>query len=203
MRTCPVCHTSHDDCKFCNCEDGKHQAQEFDTFIRRRFNNYPEDYKELNREPVELPNPRLTSVLRVNPKAAFGAKKPGAGNVSQLVMMEVAVGMLEGAMKYGRHNYRDNEGISAQTYYDATRRHLDTWYEGENIDPDSNLSHITKAIASLTVLRDAMLTGHFIDDRPPMMDGFTEFKEGLEKQIEKLNKKYPKPKAPIIGKEKR
>ncbi len=35
------------------------------------------------------------------------------------------------------------------------------------IDPDSGMSHITKAIATLVVLRDAMLQDKFTDDRPP------------------------------------
>jgi hypothetical protein len=48
-------------------------------------------------------------------------------------------------------------------------RHLTSWWEGENVDPDSGLSHVTKAIATLTVLRDAMLTGKYSDDRPPAL----------------------------------
>ena len=46
-------------------------------------------------------------------------------------------------------------------------RHLVGWWEGEDLDPDSGLSHVTKAIASLVVLRDAMLNGKCEDDRPP------------------------------------
>ncbi|MCM0035904.1 MAG: DUF5664 domain-containing protein, partial [Burkholderiaceae bacterium] len=52
-------------------------------------------------------------------------------------------------------------------YYDATIRHLFAWWEGEDLDPDSGMSHITKAIASLTVLRDSMIQGMSTDDRPP------------------------------------
>lgn len=74
--------------------------------------------------------------------------------------------MLEGAVKYGRHNYRD-AGVRASVYYDATMRHLMAWWEGENIDRESGLSHITKAIASLVVLRDAMMQSKVEDDRPP------------------------------------
>jgi len=74
--------------------------------------------------------------------------------------------MLEGARKYGRHNYRV-VGARASVYYDAViARHLMPWWEGQDIDPDSGLSHITKAIAGLLVLRDSMLKGNWIDDRP-------------------------------------
>ena len=75
--------------------------------------------------------------------------------------------MLEGARKYGRHNYRVS-GVRASVYYDAVvNRHLADFWEGEDIDPDSGLSHITKAIAGLVVLRDSMIQGNWIDDRPP------------------------------------
>ena len=46
-------------------------------------------------------------------------------------------------------------------------RHLMGWWEGEDIDVESGLSHVTKAIASLCVLRDAMIQSRFTDDRPP------------------------------------
>jgi hypothetical protein len=74
--------------------------------------------------------------------------------------------MMEGGLKYGRYNYRA-VGIRASVYYDATMRHLMSYWEGEDIDPDSQMSHITKAITSLIVMRDAMLAGKFEDDRPP------------------------------------
>jgi len=101
-----------------------------------------------------------------NPKDAVGIRKRPSSTVSQAVMSEVGVAMLEGARKYGRHNYRVS-GVRASVYYDATRRHLDDWWEGEDLDPDSGLSHITKAISSLVVLRDAMLHNLVTDDRPP------------------------------------
>ena len=88
--------------------------------------------------------------------------------VSMPVMFEVGLGMLEGGHKYGRHNYRVI-GVRASIYFDATMRHLSAWWEGEDFDPDSRarLSHLSKAISSLTVLRDSMIQGKFTDDRPP------------------------------------
>lgn len=125
-----------------------------------------------------------------NPKDAVGIKKVPYSTVPAEVIAELAVGMLEGALKYGRHNYRII-GVRASVYYDAALRHLTSWWEGEDIDPDSQLSHITKAIASLTVLRDAMIKDNWTDDRPPKL------KEGwmadLNKRAEELLKKYPSP----------
>jgi hypothetical protein len=102
-----------------------------------------------------------------NPKDAMGTGKAPISTVSAPVMAEVGLAMLEGALKYGRHNYRVS-GVRASVYYDAVKnRHLSAWWEGEDIDPDSDLSHITKAIAGLVVLRDSMIQGNWIDDRPP------------------------------------
>ena len=105
-------------------------------------------------------------VKNTNPKDAIGISKAPMSTVSAAVLMEVGVAMLEGASKYGRHNYRA-AGVRASVYYDALMRHAMTWWEGEDLDPDSGMSHITKAIATLVVLRDAMIQDKFTDDRPP------------------------------------
>ena len=101
-----------------------------------------------------------------NPKDAIGISKAPMSTVSAAVLMEVGVAMLEGASKYGRHNYRA-AGVRASVYYDALMRHAMAWWEGEDLDPDSGMSHITKAIATLVVLRDAMIQDKFTDARPP------------------------------------
>lgn len=106
-----------------------------------------------------------------NPKDALGVRKAPMSTVPCGVMAELGVALLEGASKYGRHNYR-GVGVRASVYYDATQRHLFSWWEGEDLDPDSGLSHVTKAIASLTVLRDAMLQDKCSDDRPPRSEAF-------------------------------
>lgn len=103
-----------------------------------------------------------------NPKDSVGIRKVPLSTVSAQVMAEVGLAMMEGARKYGRHNYRI-AGVRASVYYDATLRHLMAWWEGEDIDPDSGLSHVTKAIAGLTVLRDAMINEMLNDDRPPAL----------------------------------
>ena len=101
-----------------------------------------------------------------NPKDSLGIRKAPMSTVSATVLLEVGLAMLEGAAKYGKFNYRA-VGVRSSVYYDATMRHLMSWYEGEDVDPDSGMSHITKAIASLVVLRDAMIQGMVDDDRPP------------------------------------
>lgn len=100
-----------------------------------------------------------------NPKEAIGQTKPSLHHVPPRVLLEVAQAMMEGSEKYGIYNYR-KAGVHYSTYYSSTFRHLISWFEGNDIDEDSGLSHITKAIAGLVVLRDSMIEGNFIDDRP-------------------------------------
>jgi hypothetical protein len=127
-----------------------------------------------------------------NPKDAIGIKKAPMSTVPSAVVMEIGLAMLEGALKYGRHNYRAI-GVRASVYYDACMRHLMSWWEGEDIDPDSGLSHITKALACLTVLRDAMWNNKWVDDRPPSMDdGWV---TQLSSRAKDLIEKCPEPKA--------
>lgn len=116
--------------------------------------------------PTRKQTDNATSVKPSNPKDAVGSKKVSMSVLPANVLMEVALGLQEGALKYGRHNYRAI-GVRTSVYYDATMRHLMAFWEGEDIDPDSQLSHVTKAISSLIVLRDSMLRGNCTDDRPP------------------------------------
>lgn len=123
-----------------------------------------------------------------NPKQAMGGTKVPFSTLSQAVTAEVGLGMLEGALKYGRHNWRV-AGARASTYIDATNRHLSSWWEGEDIDPYSGLSHITKAICSLYVLRDAMINENWVDDRPPALpEGWI---EKMNEMVQDIKEKYP------------
>jgi hypothetical protein len=133
-----------------------------------------------------------------NPKDQCGVLKAPLSYVSMPVFFEVGLGMLEGGLKYGRHNYRAI-GVRASVYFDATMRHLAAWWEGEDFDPDSyaNLSHITKAIASLTVLRDAMIQDKWTDDRPPRSKVNW---ASLNAGVKKLLAQYPKPVPPYTEK---
>jgi predicted RNA-binding Zn-ribbon protein involved in translation (DUF1610 family) len=125
-----------------------------------------------------------------NPKDALGVKKHPFSTVSEVVIAEVGVAMLEGAMKYGRHNYRAI-GVRASVYYDACRRHVGAWWEGEDIDDESGIHHLSKAIASLIVIRDAQLRGMCNDDRPPRSE-WRKHAKMLNEIVAKLFEKYPK-----------
>lgn len=130
--------------------------------------------------------PSNIEVKDTNPKDAIGVSKAPVSTLPFNVIAEVGVAMLEGSLKYGRHNYRD-AGVRASVYYDALHRHIGAWWEGEDIDAGSGVSHVTKAIATLIVLRDAMMQDMLTDDRPPMS---APFYEGLNTRSAELVKKY-------------
>jgi hypothetical protein len=106
-----------------------------------------------------------------NPKDLVGVRKAPMSTVPANVIAEVGVAMLEGSRKYGRHNYRV-AGVRSSVYYDAAMRHLMAWWEGEDIDTDSGMSHVVKAITTLAVLRDAQHQQMLTDDRPPRSESF-------------------------------
>ena len=126
-----------------------------------------------------------------NPKDAIGSSKVPFSTVPARVVGEVGLALLEGACKYGRHNYR-TAGVRASVYFDASSRHLAAWWEGQDLDPDSGLSHVTKAIASLVVLRDSMLSGNWNDDRPPAVAG--DWVAAQNVTAAAILERYPEPK---------
>lgn len=136
-----------------------------------------------------------------NPKDALGIKKVPMHSVPCGPLMELGLAMMEGGRKYGSHNYR-KVGCRASVYYDAIMRHVELWWEGEDIDPDSGLHHLIKAMACCVVIRDSMLMKNWIDDRPIQYPNRLDI-DTLNKQAAELIKKYPGCKEPFTEKDKK
>lgn len=135
----------------------------------------------------------MTASKDTNPKDAIGTKKVYMGSVLPVrVLGEMSLGMLEGALKYGRHNYRE-AGVRGSVYFDAALRHLYSWWEGQDTDPDSGLPHITKALCCLLVMRDSQLMRNFKDDRPPRYPDYDEWVTQQNKTATVLVEKCPDP----------
>lgn len=126
-----------------------------------------------------------------NPKHYAGNRKVPFGDVPGIIEAELSLALAEGAMKYGGYNYR-RDAVRAGDYYAAVRRHLTEFWElGEDVDATCGLSHLTKAMACLTVLRDAQINGMMIDDRPPPVSRAKW--SHLEDVANQLREKYPTP----------
>jgi hypothetical protein len=99
-----------------------------------------------------------------NPKDAIGADKIPMHLWPTTATALGSMALLDGALKYGRSNYRAI-GVRASIYYDALIRHLHKWFEGEDIDPDSGLPHLAHVLACAGILVDAQAAGKLTDDR--------------------------------------
>jgi hypothetical protein len=83
-------------------------------------------------------------------------------------MHSIAIGLKEGAEKYGPWNWRSTK-VEVMTYVGAIYRHMAAFVDGEDIDPDSPVGkkHLDGVAASLAILIDAIAGGFAIDNRPP------------------------------------
>ncbi len=151
----------------------------------------PERVAQSRQDLAEGKYVTLPTTKDTNPKDGVGSLKPGYSNVPVPVLYEIGAALLEGERKYGGYNWRV-AGVRTSVYINATRRHIDDFWEGQDIDPDSGLSHITKAIASLVVFRDAQIQNMVAnDDRPPSS---TPFMEDARARTADIIARYPNPK---------
>ena len=123
-----------------------------------------------------------------NPKDIIGSNKLPFHLCPTTFTAGVSMAFLEGCLKYGRSNFRA-VGVRASIYYDACIRHLIAWFEGEDIDPDSGISHIYKAGACLAVIADAMEADKLNDDRM-ISGGYKQVIEKFTPMIKELKEKY-------------
>lgn len=191
------------------CDDGKE--------LIRRIKSDLAEYNQTILTPKAIDNaiantllPQVADAVRrikaedfynkkdTNPKESVGIKKwRYFSTIPLTVICELGIAMLEGARKYGRHNYRVS-GVKSSVYIDAAMGHITQWYEGEDVDKDSGLSHLVKAMACLVIIRDAMIQGKLNDDRPPA-GNLDAVRTNLQKVVDELFEKYPDAKDAYIN----
>ena len=102
----------------------------------------------------------------VNPKTAAGAAKPALFSViPTAALLHLGEVMKLGADKYGPFNWRETP-VPAETYVDAMGRHMLSWQDGENLDPESKKSHLAHVMACCAIIIDAMENDMLDDNRP-------------------------------------
>jgi hypothetical protein len=106
----------------------------------------------------------MNDLKPTNPKDVIGSDKLPLHLWPETATAAGAIALLDGALKYGRNNWRSG-GARATIYIDACRRHLTAWAEGEDVDPDSGLPHLSHALACLAILVDVKAAGALVDDR--------------------------------------
>lgn len=109
------------------------------------------------------------STKDTNPKDTLArGKKVPLSVVPATMNYLAAIQMHNGAGKYGAHNYRA-AGARLSVYYDAARRHLDDWFNGNELDEDG-IPNLAGLAANVAIICDAATHGYAVDDRPPAVD---------------------------------
>lgn len=120
---------------------------------------------EWNAGPADIEDEAiLASYPDDNPKTQYGEKKLKMSSTPVMPLQEMGKVFELGAKKYGRYNWRLH-AVSATVYYDAALRHLMAWFEGEDTDPESGVSHLAHVMACMAILMDAQKNGKLKDNR--------------------------------------
>jgi len=101
-----------------------------------------------------------------DPKKSAGDLKDPLQLLPSCALRDTANVLKLGASKYGEWNWRNSDGVKASTYTGAIMRHLMQFADGEDVDSESNKSHLAHIIATCCILLDANRVGKLIDDRP-------------------------------------
>lgn len=124
-----------------------------------------------------------------NPKDAVGSDKLPLHLWPETATAYGCLGLLDGMLKYGRSNWRE-AGVRYSIYIDALRRHVNLLFEGEDIDPDSGLPHLSHALACLAIIIDADAAGNLTDDRQYRGEGYRKLLEELTPHVKRLKEKH-------------
>jgi hypothetical protein len=89
---------------------------------------------------------------------------------------EVVKVLAFGANKYAARNWEN--GMAFSRCYSASLRHLTAWWEGEDKDPETGISHLAHAMCCIMFLLAYALRGTGTDDR--------------SKQLKQQNKEHTK-----------
>jgi hypothetical protein len=90
-------------------------------------------------------------------------QKPMVDLLPTLALLGVSQVLTFGAKKYAPHNWR--KGLKYSRLLAASMRHIFAFVGGEDLDPESGLSHIDCATCSLLFLSELQKTGGGTDDR--------------------------------------
>ena len=113
----------------------------------------------------EMPEELVSGAAKpTNPKGVAATTKLPLHLIPMITQAYLAIGHFNGLGKYGRDNWRAS-GVLASIYVSAALRHINSWNEGEELDPDDGVPHLMGAITSLSILIDAQYTGVLNDDR--------------------------------------
>ncbi len=108
---------------------------------------------------INLPN--RGGAAPMGPK--YDSGKPPLGYVPKELIESAARGLDYGSKKYKKHDFK--LGIEHSRLIDALLRHVYAYAAGEDNDPESGLSHLDHAAATLGMLQWMRANRPELDDR--------------------------------------
>jgi hypothetical protein len=102
-----------------------------------------------------------------DPKGHAGSLKAPMHLLPPDALLETAKVMGFGAANYGPWNFI-GATVCSHTYIAAIGRHWAAYAKGEDVDPDSGLSHLAHLAANCFILMTAAQQGTLNDDRPKL-----------------------------------
>jgi hypothetical protein len=123
-----------------------------------------------------------------NPKDAIGSDKLPVHLVPSTATALESLAFLEGALKYGKYNWRI-AGVRMSIYLDALERHLAKLKNGEWADPGTGVPHLASIRACAGIIIDADVCGKLVDDRPPRAP-VAEFIDSLAVKVVNLKARF-------------
>lgn len=138
--------------------------------------------------PLTDDKPADPTLKQTNPKDAVGSDKLPLHLWPETATAMGTLGLLDGMLKYGRNNWRET-GVRATIYIDALKRHINAYAEGEDLDPDSGMPHLSHALACLAILVDAKAADKLNDDRN-YPGGYRSLVEELTPRVKELKERH-------------
>jgi hypothetical protein len=120
----------------------------------------------------------------VNPKDLVAQTKLDLSVLPETFIIEVAMAFLEGALKYGRFNWR-MAPVKASVYLSAFDRHKLKFMAGEERDKRTGTHHLGYMVCCCAIMYDAGLYGTLIDDRAPRGRNDPDIADLLDNEIPK------------------
>lgn len=110
--------------------------------------------------------PKTPYALPTNPKDLVAQNRLDMSIVPETFLIELTLAFYEGALKYGRFNWRMRP-VKASIYLSAFDRHILKFKAGEERDRKTGVHHLGYAGCCVAIMYDAKMYGTLVDDRAP------------------------------------
>lgn len=111
---------------------------------------------------------KLCAQQVIEPGTKFDAGKPPMELLSTEVLVQISRVLEFGKKKYDTHNWR--KGMSWSRLIGAALRHLTAYKDGEDLDPETGLSHLAHLGCCTMFLLEFIKTHPDFDDRYKVVD---------------------------------